>query len=329
MNFLKMNEIDVLCEIIDMILSETNPADENETKSFLKDLSRGNDYEKRLLICIGIDLKNKLIDRKVVKKILDSIDYDACRECLHNNSCVRSNCPNYNITVQCKRRLEQYESASVNVLPFEGSVSDNSQQLNVRFARVMNAQVFTDFYYNKYNIDDNYLDNRRQLIDLIEDGKLKHFQMPNLAVPKDKRKLVWTVPIDDIYNVKKNLTNRNSKEELANEIVNRLGLMTNDEYYICIEYDSKFNETVFQPSHLSTKWTVEHFYVSYKKEDGFGRTRPKTGDEENLRMREKVHFEIKDNSKYKYNIEHLGIVSNSESRNTDNFFYESIERYLS
>jgi len=64
-----MEEIE---QIIDFIIKELNLIDD-DSKSFLRGLAQENDYINdyhqsiRLLICIGIDLKYKLVDKNVMK----------------------------------------------------------------------------------------------------------------------------------------------------------------------------------------------------------------------------------------------------------------------
>ncbi|MCL2650731.1 MAG: hypothetical protein FWD60_06875 [Candidatus Azobacteroides sp.] len=292
--------------IINFILSEMN--DGGKARSFLEELSRGNDYEKRLLICIGIDLKNGLVDKDIMTKIFNNIDYDQCLQCSNGSSSL----------------LTQYEEAVKVIQYFVSSVSDNSQK--IQFSRVMSASAFAYYYYKK--IFKKPLIDYRRLKNQIEEGLLRDVNMTNEMRPEDYRKLIWVVPLEDILSVKKSLIKKgeNLDDKLANEVVNRLGLIINGDEYIYLEYEIGFNEMLYQPSHLSKNWNEDHFYISYKNEDGFGRTRARTGDDSDLQMREKVHFSINDASKYKYNVEYLGVV-NDTSYNTNNLITESMQRY--
>jgi hypothetical protein len=304
----KTQECIVVDGIVAFILKELTLKDEKKTESFLKKLSSENDYGKRLLICIGIDLKNKLVEKHIVKQVFDTINYDECLACKDGKSL-----------------LSHYEKAIIATRNFVGAIGDNSKKLKLRFSRVMTASVFSKhFYPNIMGIDDINC-NPRLLKNAIDEGRLEQVNMPNVG-GDDKRKLVWTVPLEDLLVIKEESEKKG--ENPANEIVGRLGLSitaVNNEY-VYWEYESDFNETLFQPCHLSNCWETESLYLSSKMIDGFGRTRPRKGDNINLQLREKIHHSIDDATKYKYNIKYLGIV-NDFSIDIANFVGEAMHRY--
>jgi hypothetical protein len=289
--------------IIEFILSKLKLINEDKTRAFLKQLSTGNEYEKRLLICIGIDLKANLVKPDIVQQVFEKIDYNAC-------------CKSSNLI------LHYYEEAIVAIKTFVGSVQNNSQELKLQMSRVMSLNAFATYIYPHFSRD--IAINPKVVKSKIIEAELDNVNMPNIG--GGIRSLVWTTPLQDLLAIKEDLGKKG--EDPATGIVDRLGLMVQDAFkeYIYLEYDLNFNETLFQPCHLSNCWTKESLYISNKYMDGFGRTRQRKGDNINHQMKEVVHYPIVDKKKYKYNIRYLGIIKDF-SINISNFVNESMKRY--
>jgi len=309
--------------IINLILSQLNSSNIDQVKAFLLRLSNGNDYERRLLICLGIDVKNNLIDSNTLQLIFDNIDFTQCTNDCINPICQGDKCTNHCIGIGCMRLLCHYENAILANNRFVSIIEDNSIDLNVRFSRVMPAPVFIEHFYNKNKIEGiNNINHTLDIKDEIERGNLLNVKMSNSGNPYIPRNFVWATPLDEIHRIIEPTGNS------ANEVVNRLGLpqCSQDTEYVYFEYDPCFDETMFQPCHLSTCWIMEHLYCSAPFTDGYGRTRPWTGDHTDRQMREKIHFSIDDSSRYEYNVQYLGRVNNL-SIDVTNLVDETMQRY--
>jgi len=251
-----------------------------------------------------------------MKKIFKTIDYAACLNC-PNDSCIK--CSAYfRKNLGCIRLLSHFEQATNQ---YTGIVKHNSQTLNTQFSNVKKADIFAKYYYpfiiGINAVPENFNND-------LKWGNLDNVKFPNKNTnPKDKRGLIWVTPLQDILDI----INDTKHENRANEITDRLGLSIQSETdYVYLEYDKIFNEILFQPCHLSTQWDNPHLYLSYKKFDGYGRTRQRKGDDESRRMKELVHESIDDDEKYVYNVKSLGRCT-EYSENISNFVGESMKRY--
>ena len=54
-------------EIIELILKSYEFKNPTQIKIFLESLRDGQEYHKRLLICLGIDTKGQILDKKEIK----------------------------------------------------------------------------------------------------------------------------------------------------------------------------------------------------------------------------------------------------------------------
>jgi hypothetical protein len=318
--------------MIDLILNESNPANRHQTEAFLKKLSTGNDDEKRLLFCIGIDVKNKLTDKNIQKAIFDAIDYDNYLEC-KNSKCAGKACAAKNNdeyldgTFKCNRLLSAYEKAIVSTGKFTGIVYDDFTVSREKFCRVMTITAISCYILNKISLDDIRLTVSSARYHII-DGQINELFMPNTA--ERPRELVWVTPLNDLLAIKKDCERRG--ENPANEVVNRLGLLIEpgSYEYAYMEYSESFGERVFQPCHLCNSWSKSSLYLSYKLSDRYGRTRPREGDDERYQMKEKVHSAINDISRYKYSIKYLDTIDEKplqDSLEISNFVGEAMKRY--
>lgn len=294
-------------EIAALILEKLRPflhVPEEDVKFFLEKLMDGELKENRLLCCLGIDVKNDLIDLQKLAKIFDKIDYEGAKK--------------------DKQFAVHFEAVLSNNLDLHhySNEANASKSLNIKWSRVMTSKTFKEHFYNKItNIDDvkSYWDDIRKD---IERNNLEQVNMPNNGAPF--RRLVWTVPLTDI--VKLADPDTTPDKDWANKVTDCLGLDVNPSAseYIYIEYDENFDEPLYQPSTINNNWNWDSFYLSYKR-DTFGQTRPRTGDEPAQRRREKVHEPI-DHADYAYNIKYLGNVTTFDS-DTSNFIDEALERY--
>lgn len=294
--------------IIDKILTDCSLIKPTETKNFLEVLMNGTEYQKRLLICLGIDMFGELIEKNIMSNILNSLDYD---KCLNPDEILKS-----------------YEKAIVNLGVFVSPIETNPSNKNILLARVMKASTFSAYFYPNIEGINDVNHDWKNVKNEIEKGNLENINVFNTSLMP--RGLVWTTPLKELENIiKENLDNY---KDPTNDIVNRLGLCTtasiNNEY-LYLEYDSLFDETIYKPNNLSNCWTDENsLYVSCITNDGFGRTRPRSGDAEKLRMKEAVHESISDSFKFKYTVKYLGTLDDFSLEILD-FNSEAMKRLAS
>jgi hypothetical protein len=318
--------------MIDLILNESNPANRHQAEVFLRKLEKGNDDEQRLLFCIGIDVKNNLIDNDIQRAIFDAIDYDNCLEC-KNSKCAGKACAAKNNDeyldgrFKCNRLLSAYEEAIKSTGTFTSIVYDDFTVSREKFCRVMTINAISYYILNRISLDDIRLTESSARYYII-DGQIKELFMPNTA--GTSRELVWVTPLNDLLAIKEDCK-RNGKNP-ANEVVNRLGLLIRpgSYEYAYMEYSESFDERVFQSCHLCNSWNKSSLYLSYKFSDNYGRTRPREGDDEGYQMKEKVHFAINDIPRHKYSVKYLGTIDEKplqDSLDIANFVGEAMKRY--
>jgi len=294
-------------DIVELIPTKLKPyirVPEQEVQLFLEGLMNGELKDQRLLCCLGIDIKNDLLDLEKLAQIFNEIDYEAAKS---------------------DERFATHFEAVLMTHPDLHVYSDEvhtAAELGIQWSRVMTSKTFTEHFYNKIaDIDDvkTYWDDIRKD---IERNNLEQVNMPNNGAPF--RRLVWTVPLEDIVELAD--PNTTSDKNWANKVTDCLGLDVNPSAseYVYIEYDENFNEPLYQPCTINNNWNWDSFYLSYKK-DIFGQTRPRKGDTPERRRREKIHEPI-DHDDYAYNIKYLGNVTNFDS-DTSNFIEEALERY--
>jgi len=271
-------------------------------KKVLDRFIKGNEIEKHLIICIAIDLKNGLLNNKFVENIFNNI--------------------NINIATPL---LEQYDNLLLKNKNFISQIQNNNKE---KLVRVMTLETFNSFYFNPYakiNMIFNNVKKVNELKEEIERGNLEKFKMKNNNDVNKINRLVWVTPFSQL-----NIPNGVDK---ANFVVKRLGLPIEnnskskyDREYVYIVYPDNFNETLFQPAHNSCLWSNDEvFFMSYKKDDNYGRTRCHYGDNVSKRMKELIHHSI-DNTDYSYSIKYLGQLTDV-NKNTINFATESLKRF--
>jgi len=290
-------------DIIDLILNSYDIANPTNTSLFLQKLKEGEEYHKRLLICLGIDTKGGLIDKTEISRILNSIDYTKC--------------------IDCDSQLIEYENA-LKVLSY--FLSKKSFLYNKKLARVMRATTFSSSFFHRIDGNLNDIKDWREVRIEIDRGNLDSINMPNDTALEDPRSIVWCTPLDELEQI----INHNIEESTnpANDIIDRLGLyLTTMQDYIYIIYPDNFDKTLFQPSNLCNCWIwKDSLYLSYISNDNFGRTRPRSGDNENKQMKEAVHKSIMSSSDFKCSVKFLGTVTEYDLNSID-FTNDALKRY--
>ena len=259
-------------------------------------LGSGNDVEKRLLVCIAIDIKFELINNEQIVRVLNDTNILDCKDNL----------------------LECYDSLVDKHKVFTSNIATKAKS---KLVRVMKSTSFTKYYFNRIKPNGLQLETTDELRKQIERENLTQFYMHNNSIGKGN--LVWVTTLKELIHI------LDKNNETANNVVIRLGLSVDESdnnEFIYIEYPENFDEKLYQPSNFSNNWRDENsLYISYKKNDGFGRTRSRIGDLYDKGMKETVHNSINER-KYKYNIKYLGIFDNFD-KDISNFVSESINRF--
>jgi len=272
-------------------------------KQFINSLFNGDNDEKRLLACIGIDIKHNLLDLHELESIINSINLSAY--------------PKTSL-------LEIYDKHTDNNSYTISLIKSIKKE---RFARIMKLSPFVEFFYNP-NIENDFKEsiNENDFIEEINRGNLENFEMQNESI--GKHKLVWVTTLDDLMKI------LNSSDKPTNEIVSRLGLgipfdengiLVEETEYVYFEYPDSFDEFTYQPTHLCKYWNDENnLFLSFMNIDKYGRTRSNQGDYQKKRMKEVVHFPLTE-KKYSYNIKYLGKFNDSYIKNIS--YIEAKDRY--
>jgi len=246
-------------------------------RNFINKLANGNDKEKRLLACIGIDIKHNLIDINNFIAIINTINVSTITD-----------------LVKYYNNITDIQNVYI------GRVLNTK---NDKLVRVLPLNTFRRYFYNKV-FDDDKKNNAYEIIKEIERGNLTEFQMHNNSIGKGN--LVWGTTYEEVKNLLDN-------GATINDIIINIGLgdLNVNKDYVLIVYPDDFNEKKYQPCHYSVNWTKDdNIFISNKNIDSYGRTRSNIGDVPNRRMKEIVHHSI-DDPKYSYEIKHLGTFTDN------------------
>lgn len=286
----------------------------------------------RLILCIAIDIKNS-VKNTSSKNIEDNTYIKNLRDCILLAS--KSNINNYSFPHDLPNRWKfAWAQNQVSLQDKTPCIKCNN---HVKYCR---AYTFKDFMLwiidiNKdQNIgidkilgDDNNLNMYYERFS--NKGYYKNINVNKLGYDR----YVFVANKDDI--VKIGYSN-------ADKIIDRLGFyignIKKEEKYICLEYDSDFVETTWQPDALTGDWgrlnggktqNGNDFFLSYQHEDYFGRTFSVSGNKHNLKERVHLPFNKEDTTIYKMHVENLGPMNtNIKIATNKEIIKEALTRYV-
>lgn len=226
----------------------------------------------RLGVCLAIDLESGALDPETVETILNVVD--------PNETDARKAFGNALSGHSEHDRFVCSSSLKASPLP----QSD-------RYLRVFTIRNFMKFHVNP---------NNPHVFDPadVEDVRTSYFDDGATSDLMDIESswtggngIVWVMSYNDYLE----LTRGKSREERGTSINDALGLnygpsqATNDgNELVAVKYPPKFDTTCLQPTTLDADWRKDDgFYLSYIKEDGWGRTQSCSGSE--APIRERVH----------------------------------------
>lgn len=283
-------------------------------KNFLEDLSEERDINSlRLLICIGIDIKNSF---KVYKT------YD-----INNNNYVSKlkNC----LLLACTSNFtpssfpfplnnRQKFACALNQIPLAEKLPCIESKSKNNYSKVSSFSDYLKYMVNKNKPFNLGVD--KMALDAHEIERLyREFQHP-------KKRKFRNIKIGIMQHFRYFFVA--DREELRNtgyhkllEILDGLGYymenVTKGDYYISMEYDPDFSEKTWQPDSLSGDWggindisfrNGNEFFLSYMKKNGWGKTYSISG--KGNCYKEKIHlpFDNTGGQVYEMNVEDLGNV---------------------
>lgn len=299
--------------VIDLIKKKILPHLDKTIKinfvKWLNMLKEGNSTDQRLLCCLGIDIKHNLSNLYNLKDIFNKINYT---EALSSTKASHF----FESALRDNKLLHEY-----------GLEIAESRENSVPYVRIISLINFNFYLFNRIeDIDDVKLTNDK-LLNEIKRGQLDKVKMPNEGSPF--RKCAWIT----LANILNNLIEKCKISNLnhANVVIDYLGL-TYDQLpidFLIIEYPIDFNEDTYQPCSINSNWYDSDdnpgLYLSFMKHDKYGRTRSRTEDNIEKRLKERVHKPVL--SKYYYSIKHLGSVDDG-NLSVSKIGNEALERFL-
>ncbi len=297
-------------EIIEYILKNYLDGVKPNIKSHFQDwvisLSEYDQDSKRLLICLAIDTKFKLVSKSDYIQIFNNIDYSVKAKpqiCFHN-ACEKENAK-YHFFSEIKDKENSFEYSSI-----------------------VKLWIFTESYLKSYYKADDYNFIEDQLLnDEIIDLKV------SFDFEKDIRpnKVFW-VTIKDVID-KLLLKAESEKINKANLICSKLGLSWKhmgtiydpNPDRVIVNYQNNIPEYFHQPISANADWKSEGgLFLSYKKLDGFGRTRCTNDDGTCLGVKERVHKEF--GNSYSITAKYLGKTEKLQ-KNTNEIIETAKDRF--
>jgi hypothetical protein len=250
-------------------------------EGWLDKMTNGSNEDKRFLCCLAMELENEIVDPLAYAGLFDSLQV------------------NETIATQ---QIEDYLADNHNKHFYSNVVCKEK----IAYVRVMQLSTFLEYFINRSDINDVVTKNdQSNVIREIKRGILKNILMPNDGPPF--RGVAWILPKSEYIDICSSIKGEN--KNLADEIVRVLGIKCNLEntHYIKINYPEDFDEETYQPCTINAKFEEDCLFLSYKKDDSFGRTRSLDSDDKKQRKKERIHKPLPD--KYRYHIEYLGEIT--------------------
>lgn len=282
-----------LTQVIEEIRSAISPGLRPEAianfEQWLNSMQAGSSEERRFLCCLATELRHGIVNADSYVDLFNLLKFE------------------HTVTTE---DIEAYLADNHNKHFFSNVACKERNE----YVRVLALSTFMNYFLNRSDFNDVLNPNDLPtLINEMQKGFYKNVCMPNDGPPF--RGIAWILPKSSYLEIADEAERGNTN--LAEELVRKLAIRANLDYpdYIRINYPHDFDEETYQPCTINAKLDDECWFLSYKKDDNFGRTRPLDSDQKDQRQRERVHKPLGD--KYKYSIEYIGKITRSQSYNGD------------
>ena len=259
---------------------------------------------QRLAVCMAIDLHSNAVSPEVFANVLDDLKLgwkdprEAFGEIVNGN-----NCNNY--------------------ICLSGFYAEQNDDI---YVRILELGDFIEFYLT----DRGYSRTRAH----VKRVRSMYFDPPSgVALSEVRRWIrgrmpnVWVMPFKDLIS----LTSGEPEGRRGDILYDALGLTgkngvggRNRPELIGVRYPEQFSIGCVQPTTLDAWWKeAGSYYLSYGKDDAWGRTHSLSGDLES--QRERVHSLFK-NLTRGYRTHYIGVVKKSPSTSSDRIIKEAYRR---
>jgi hypothetical protein len=230
----------------------------------------------RLAVCITIDLLSGALDGSLVADILNHVDPDC-------ESSVQ----------EFGRALDDHPRFPELILASQCAVPELDE--GDQYVRVMYLRDFATYYV--WATDPQYFADKVDLQDL----KRQYFSRP-VEFRTDRwwsgaRRIVWVTARSELDALARTPDGGElTAEQQATAVADGLGLgppVTSEGELVAICYPAGFDRFLAfrQPTSLDAGWQRQSFYLSYLRDDGWGRTHSCSGERDPAR--ERVHSQFK------------------------------------
>ncbi len=306
--------------------------DDQSIAGFIHQLSTEKDVTSlRLLVCIGIDVKNSIASTNSTDSLHNSY-ISNLRHCL----LLAANCTiapaSFPVGLTCRWKF----AWALNQIDLEQRKPCIEGDKNGLYARV---SLFRDYMY--YIVEPNRQHNSG--IDII--SRAPH-DLPKYFSDFTRKHKYTSIKVSRLnhfrylFVVDVNSLNTIGYADIG-RMIDGLGFymqnVTTDDNYVAIEYDKSFDKDTWQPDSLTGDWgranysgcqNGNDFFLSFRHSDRWGRTFSVTGS--SLSFRERVHLPFDNGAGSLYNITAVSLgnlpgVLNKCSDKT--ILKEAIDRY--
>lgn len=244
--------------------------------NFKKWIKKVNNYPidiKRFFVCLAIDLKNGLVIPDSIIQVLREIDFSKTRPSpLRQFDLIINKNPDKYLPESSCSDLSYKKEKYVSVITWSKLFRKISEQHNSTRPIIPISINDHKFYY-----------------ELI--FKQKYYKLDKIKEFSGWKGLTWITSYEDL---KECLRKYSDDTNTVNHVIDRLGLdpvpkniLGEPDKYIYIKFPDKFLVTCYQPTTLYGFWKeTGGLYLSYKKENGYGKTYSTSG--KSLPMKERV-----------------------------------------
>ncbi len=302
------------------LLLKPSDSKNTEIENFLNRLKNGDVNSKRLLVCLGIDLKTYEKLTSTGRKSQDFIDL--IRKVIinieQNNVTLKSYKGTPSPAVQFGISLSQIPSSECKPI-IEIRLKSNYVRI-VAFKDYINWIVRQNSYINPDVPADIYpgaMD--KYYNEFINNGRYSNLKITNLGSGTGWVFIASENEFEEKF-TKKDLTN----------ILSVLGFYVDsikkNECYVGMRYPKEFEEITYQPTTLTGDWgnyytdrisVGNEFFLCYFKHDDWGRTFSITGDLTPAKERTHLKFDHYGNKTYDFSICDLGVLTNELAKTTE------------
>lgn len=320
-----------ICEIV--CPNEKTDKKDETIANFLHNLSCEKEVTSiRLLLCIAIDTKNSVIqtgsnDSKINKYIKN------LRECILTASKMAIKTFSFPSDIPNRWKF----AWALNQILLKDRLPCIKSDRSSQYSRIYNFRSFMLWVVNINKSNNLGID---KIIDSPED--LFRYYSSFKKTGKYSTLNVGKLGNNGfIFVANKDELNKLGYENTL-EIIDGLGLYIEDiieaEKFICLEYDSNFNEETWQPDTLTGDWgKVDHgmvkdgndFFLSFYKSDTYGRTYSVSGKGNSFKERVHLPFDLEDSESYVMEAQDIGSLNSPLHKGNDlDIIKEALNRYF-